>query len=413
MNARALALAALSEWRSGHRFADSILQGHLERSQLSGADRGFANELFYGVLRNLTLLDFWIGRLRPAPVDDISRDLIRLGLYQLFFLRTPGHAAIFETVALASNRRRPLINGILRTAQRRFADLEAAAKSAPLTTRESHPAFLLERWQSAFGAEATAAMCRWNNTAPPVYARINLLKTSLEKFLRDHSSSARLTNDENFVRLDSIPLEAIARGECYIQDPSTQVACRLLAPQPGEDVLDACAAPGGKTALLAQMMQNRGRLLACDRDAARVETLRQNLDRLGASVASAIQHDWRPGVHLPEESPQAFDRILVDAPCTNTGVMRRRVDVRWRLQPADFARMANQQLGILRSVLPLLKPGGTLVYSTCSIENEENGEVVRRALAEFHELALEATESVLPFRDHFDGAFAARLVRRW
>lgn len=412
MNARALALAALTEWRSGRRFADAMLQEYLERSRLSGADRAFTNELFYGVLRNLTLLDFWIGRLRAAPVDDAARDLLRLGLYQLFFLRTPGHAATFETVALASARRRPLINGMLRAAQRRFTELETAAQSAPFAIRESHPAFLLERWERAFGAEATAALCRWDNTPAPVYARINLLKTSVEKFLSENAASELLTNEERFVQLRSIPLDALARGECYIQDPSTQIACRLLNPQAGEDVLDACAAPGGKTALLAQMMENRGCLIACDRDASRVEKLRENLARLGVTMASAIQQDWQPGVHLPEGIPKAFDRILVDAPCTNTGVMRRRVDVRWRLQPEDFARMASQQLGIFRSVVPLLKAGGSLVYSTCSIEAEENQQVVESALREFPFLEFQEQQMALPFRDHFDGAFAASLRRK-
>ncbi|MEP6821218.1 MAG: 16S rRNA (cytosine(967)-C(5))-methyltransferase RsmB [Chthoniobacterales bacterium] len=411
MNARALALAAICEWRSGRRFADSILQELLDRSRLSSADRAFTNELFYGVLRNLTLLDFWIGRLRVAPVDDASRDLLRLGLYQLFFLRTPGHAAIFETVAVASARRRPLINGILRTAQRRFTELETAAQTAPLTTRESHPAFLLERWQRAFGAEATAALCRWNNAPAPLYARINLLKTSTEKFLSENVSSELLTESKTFVRLGSIPFDAVARGECYIQDPSTQIACALLNPQAGEDVLDACAAPGGKTALLAEMMKNHGRLIACDRDASRIETLRENLRRLGVTTASMIRYDWESGGALPNEIPAVFDRILIDAPCTNTGVMRRRVDVRWRLQPDDFARMAHQQLGILRGVIPLLKPGGALAYSTCSIEAEENEQVIQQALREFPFLEFEEQRSAMPFRDQFDGAFAARFRR--
>ncbi len=411
MNARALAFAALTIWRSGRRFADAILQEQLEKSRLSGADRAFTTELFYGVLRNLTLLDFWIGQLRGAPVDDLSRDLLRLGLYQLFFLRTPGHAAIFETVALGTARRRPLLNGVLRSAQRRFTELEALVQAAPLSTRESHPAFFLDRWRKAFGDTETMALCRWNNTPAPLYARINLLKISTEKFLSEHGSSELLPENKNFVRLGPIPLEAIARGECYIQDPSTRLACELLDPRAGEDVLDACAAPGGKTAFLAEMMENRGRLFACDRDSARVETLRQNLNRLGVKSASTLRHDWQPGSRLPESFPAEFDRILVDAPCTNTGVMRRRVDVRWRLQPADFKRMPQQQLGILRAVIPLLKPGGALVYSTCSIEAEENEEVIANILREFPFLELAEQRTALPFRDHCDGAFAAKLRR--
>ena len=404
MSARGLALAALTEWRQGTRFADAILQQLLAGSALGASDRSFATELFYGVLRNLTLLDFWISQLRSASLDDASRDLLRLGLYQLFILRTPGHAAVFETVALASPRRSSLVNGVLRNAQRRFAELDAAAASAPLPVRMSHPGFLVERWRKVFGAEAAAALCAWDNEPAPIYARINRLKPPGEQL------GEAVAVAPGFVQLDGIPAEALARGECYIQDPSTRVACELLAAQPGETVLDACAAPGGKTGLLAQQMQNRGTVVAFDRDAARVQTLDENLQRLGVTIARVVQHDWCAGT-LANEHALSFERILIDAPCTNTGVMRRRVDVRWRLQPADFERMQAEQLAILTAVLPLLKIGGAIVYSTCSIEPEENEQVITRALDAFPFLRVEEQRSVLPFRDGFDGAFAAKLTR--
>ncbi|HMJ06471.1 MAG TPA: 16S rRNA (cytosine(967)-C(5))-methyltransferase RsmB [Chthoniobacterales bacterium] len=409
---RGLAIAALAEWRQTRRFADSVLQGFLARSELSSADRAFATELFYGVLRNLTLLDFWIKLLRPKPVDDLSRELLRFGLYQLLVLRTPGHAAVFETVALASARRRPLINAILRTAQRRVEELEGAAQEASLSIRKSHPEFLLERWRETLGESNLIALCDWDNEPAPVYARINLLKTSPEQFLRAHAPSVALPGLANFVRLTQIPTEALDRGECYIQDPSTRLACDLLDPQPGENVLDACAAPGGKTGLLAELMENRGRLIACDRDETRVAILRENLERLGATTATAVLHDWHSGDLKFGAAPALFDRILLDAPCTNTGVLRRRVDLRWRLSPSDFARMPQQQMEIMRAVLPHLRAGGWLVYSTCSLEPEENQRVVEQALREFPFLHLTEERQSLPFRDHFDGAFAAKLTRR-
>ena len=363
------------------------------------------------MLRNLTLLDFWIGLLRGEALDDASRDLLRLGLYQIFVLRTPGHAAVFETVALASARRRSLINGVLRSAQRRGAELEIATQAAPLATRRSHPQFLLARWEKAFGPEATETLCEWNNQPAPVYARINPLKIPVEGFLRDHPSSEPLSDAAGFVRLAHIPLDAVARGECYIQDPSTRIACELLDPKPGDDVLDACAAPGGKSGFLSALMENRGCLIACDRDSSRVRTLEENLQRLGVTIAQTICHDWSAGNALPAGLPDTFDHILLDAPCTNTGVMRRRVDVRWRLHPGDFARMQKEQVQILRALLPLLRLGGALVYSTCSVEQEENEQIVTRALEDFPFLALEEQKAVLPFRDGFDGAFAARLIR--
>lgn len=407
-SARGVALAALGEWRRGQRFADAIIQQLLLGDSLTSSDRGFANELFYGVLRHLTLLDFWIGRLRTGSLDHASRDLLRIGLYQLFQLRTPGHAAIYETVELAGRKNRALINGVLRTALRKFAELESAAEQEPLGTRLSHPQFLIERWTQQYGASAAADLCTWNNQSAPLYARINQMKISTEDFIAKYPTCEALPEPTNFVRLREIPAEALTRGECYIQDPSTSVACELLAALPGEIVLDACAAPGGKSALLAEMMQNRGQLSACDRAADRLITLRKNLQMLGITCAQTLPQDWKLAHQFP---PDSFDRILVDAPCSNTGVMPRRVDVRWRLTPRDFLRMPDEQLAILRTVIPLLKTGGTLVYSTCSLEAEENENVVARALKEFPSLKLVAQKSVVPFRDGFDGAFAACLER--
>ena len=410
-SARSLAIAALREWRRGQRFADAILQDSLARSALQPHDRAFATELFYGVLRNLTLLDFWIRLLRDGSIDHDSRDLLRLGLYQLLLLRTPTHAGVYETVELAGRRNRSFINAILRSAVRRAAELQHAAQGAQLAVRASHPEFLVDRWIANFGESAASALCEWNNQPSPVYARVNPLKISPAEFVERTPHAELLPGQPAFVRLSQIPSDALARGECYIQDPSTSAAVQLLDPQPGNAVLDACAAPGGKSGFIASLMRNEGELLSCDRDAARVETLAGNLTRLGVTIARVAQKDWtRPGA-ADGPVPQSFDRILVDTPCTNTGVLRRRVDARWRLRPDDFTRMPDEQVKIIRAVVPLLKPGGTLVYSTCSIEPEENEQVVSRARAEFPFLHVAGHASVLPFRDGFDGAFAAKLVR--
>jgi len=408
-SARGLALAALEHWRHGYRFADAILQDLLNRSNLSGSDRSFATELFYGVLRNLTLLDFWIARLRSASLDDRSRNLLRFGLYQLFVLRTPGHAAVFETVELAPKKSRSLINAILRNGMRRADELQSAADSAELAIQTSHPAFVVERWTKAFGPEAAAALCKWDNQPAPIYARINQIKIPFERFVAADATRELLPGRSNFVRLSNIPHDALQRGECYIQDPSTSTACELLHPRAGDTVLDACAAPGGKTGYLAELMQNNGELVACDREPSRLEVLAGNLERLGVTNANVVRQDWASSSLAPELRGRMFDRILIDAPCTNTGVMRRRVDVRWRLRPDDFARMAAEQRAIVEAVVPLLKPGGALVYSTCSIDAEENEGVVERALTAFPWLRMEEQRSVFPLRDGFDGAFAAKL----
>ena len=409
VNSRAVTLAALEEWRGGRKFADAILDQRLRTVDLGAADRAFATELFYGVLRNLTLLDFWIGELRSSHLDHDSRDLLRLGLYQLFLLRTPEHAAIYETVELAGRRNRPLINGVLRNAVRAQTELLQKTTAQKPSVRTSHPQFLIDRWTRNFGVREAEAVCEWNNCPPPIYARINRLRTSDEDFLAGPREVERLAAPQNFVRLTNLPSEALAAGLCYIQDPSTALACTVLDPQPGERILDACAAPGGKTGYVAELMKNDGFILACDRDQSRVETLRGNLERLGVKITRSIRRDWAQQ-SLSGEAP--FDRILIDAPCSNTGVMRRRVDVRWRLTPDDFARMAAEQLRIVRAVVPLLKPGGVLVYSTCSMEPEENEEALGMIRTEFPFLRLDDQKSVMPFREEFDGAFAARLIRK-
>jgi 16S rRNA (cytosine967-C5)-methyltransferase len=410
-SSRRVALAALEEWRGGRKFADAILGQVLQSGELSPADRAFATELFYGILRNLTLLDFWIGRLRSGHLDHGSRDLLRLGLYQLFLLETPEHAAIYETVELADRRNRALINGVLRSAVRGKNDLLDAAGKQGLAVRRSHPEFLVERWRKNFGAPETERLCEWNNEPAPIYARINRLKISHDEFL---GSAERIPQSRdglptNFLQLSSVPVKPLAAGHCYIQDPSTATACSLLDPQPGDRVLDACAAPGGKTGYLAELMKNDGEIVACDRDEGRVGILRDNLSRLGVTIARCVHHDWTTG--KPFADAGVLDRILVDAPCSNTGVMRRRVDVRWRLTPEDFSRMPTLQTQIVRAVLPLLKPGGSLVYSTCSLEPEENQQVVADIVKSFPSLNVQEEKSVLPFRDGFDGAYAAKLTR--
>jgi 16S rRNA (cytosine967-C5)-methyltransferase len=315
-------------------------------------------------------------------------------------------------VELAPKRQRSVINGVLRSAARRQSELLTRAATQPLFVRKSHPEFLVARWQQRFDTKNTEELCSWNNEPPPVYGRINRLKIERGEFLRTYPEARPLGDNPDFVEFHTFPIDSLNRGHCYIQDPSTVIACQLLDPQPGESILDACAAPGGKTAYIAELMKNQGVIATCDRDPERIQILQDNIARLRVGIVHSFSLDWTLG-RIPKKiaSLAPFDRILIDAPCSNTGVMRRRVDVRWRLRPEDFIRMSDQQFEIARSVINLLKPGGILVYSTCSLEREENEQLVERLLKAFAQgLRFERDESCLPFRDHFDGAFAARLA---
>jgi 16S rRNA (cytosine967-C5)-methyltransferase len=411
-SARRVALAALRTWRTKKQFADTVISDALSHRELQPADRAFVFELFYGVLRNLTLLDFWIGVLRPTRIGVDLRDILRLGLYQLFVAKTAEHAAVHETVELAPKYQRGIVNAILRSAARDRQKLQRKASSQPLDIRFSHPKFLIERWERQFGTEATKSLSAWDNQPPTIYARINQLKIDRQLFLDRYRNARPLPTISNFVALP-LPTDALEAGDCYVQDPSTSIACELLQPKPGEKILDSCAAPGGKTGYIGELMENEGLLMACDREPTRLSLLDENLARLGVRIGKIICHDWTKSMIPPAILSEApFDRILIDVPCTNTGVMRRRVDVRWRLKPADFARMQERQIEIARAVVPLLKPQGTLVYSTCSLEREENEDVVQELLREMSILQREEERRSLPFQNNLDGAFGARFRRR-
>jgi 16S rRNA (cytosine967-C5)-methyltransferase len=411
-SARGVALAALRTWRTKKQFADAVISNALAKTALQPADRAFAVELFYGVLRNLTLLDFWIRSLRRGHVDVDLRDLLRLGLYQIFITKTPEHAAVYETVEIAPKGQSAIVNAVLRSAARDRQELQEKTASQPLHVRTSHPRFLIERWEEQFGTDAAEALCVWNNQPPPIYARINRLKIDREAFLERYRNARTLPNVSNFVELSSLG-QTLDQGDCYVQDPSTSLACELLQPKPGEKILDACAAPGGKTGYIAELMENQGLIVGCDREPGRLKALDENLSRLDVRIAKIVCHDWAKPISPQEILSEApFDRILIDAPCSNTGVMRRRVDVRWRLKPADFVRMQMRQVEIARAVFPLLKPGGILVYSTCSLEREENEDVVQELIRTMSILQLEEERRSIPFQDNFDGAFAARFRRK-
>ena len=406
--ARQACVYALLEWEKGKVFSDEILHNTIASSRLTPLDRGFLMETFFGILRNLTSLDFLIDCLRQGSLDHPTRAVLRLGIYQIFHLRTAPHAAVNETVSLAG-RARGLVNAILRRALREKESLEQRLAKAPQTIRSSHPTFLLDRWNKAFGEAPTEELCRWNNSPAEVHVRANGLKISAGELLHTTPAAEPCPAHPRALKVSQLPFTWMMNGLCYVQDPSTLFACDLLNPQPGETVLDACAAPGGKTTYIAELMQNKGRLIACDLYDSRVARLRENCTRMGVQNATILQHDC-----MQADGPLAaerFDRILVDAPCSNTGVIRRRVDVRWRLTDEDFLRMPAQQLALLRRLIPLLKPGGSLVYSTCSLEHEENEDVISAALASIPGIHLAESRRILPFVDHIDGAFAARLVR--
>ncbi len=405
MSARRCALEALNTWEETSVYADEILADLSNQHRLSSPDRGLTQEIFYGTIRNLFLVDELIDRLRRGRIKSSTQNILRIGLFQIFKSGIANHAAVNETVNLARSHEKGLVNAILRNALRREDEFRAQIETWPWEDRYSHSAFLIEKWQKQYGDEATLALLEWNNKPPRVFGRLNSLATNQEALnrVRSEIESSLLGNEyPDFFQLDGAPdPEWLKEGLIYIQDPSTSRACRLLDPKPGESILDACAAPGGKTALLAAMMQNEGSILATDSSRRRLSQTEENLERLGVGNAKLLQHDW---LNSGRQDFESFDAILLDVPCSNTGVMRRRVDVRWRLQPDEFARQAEIQANLLKNVSPFLKPEGRIIYSTCSLDSAEN-----EAVIESSGLTIESIDRSLPWQNNHDGAFAAVL----
>ena len=402
---RQAAVSALHAWAKGHDYAETLIERHAHRRMLSSSDRGLLQAILFGILRNRRLLDHWIGKLRDGKLDPETRDVLRVGLCQILILNLPDHAAVNETVEAGKANVRSLINAVLRraiTSRKRLLDDMA---DLPPTIIHSHPDWLFNRWKASFGKANTLALMAWNNQPAETFFRVNPLVPTPETL-----PGSPVENAPGFFKLDGpLPGALLAAGAVYIQDPATRHAVELLDPQPGERILDACAAPGGKAFLIAAAQGGAASITCTDSNPKRLPRLQENLDRLHATAAAIETHDWT--LPAPAHWHGAFDGILLDVPCSNTGVIRRRVDVRWRLQAPDIEKLADTQRLILENALPCLKPGGRIVYSTCSIEPAENQGQIDRFLADHPELALQGTREALPFRDHTDGAFAACLKR--
>ena len=422
-NPREIAADLLSRRNTG-KFIENLLADALRDSRMSPADRALCQELTYGVVRWRDTLDWLIARkTQNRPQHHLLKNLLRLGLYQIFWLeRIPHHAAVNETVELARKHgfssQSGFVNAVLRGYSRELdvtKKLLEDLKKAEPHLGYSHPEWLVTRWQKRFRPENTARLLEWNNTPPKIFARVNTLKTDAAKLLArwrnenvDYDFFRRDWVEENLVfelkshpSLESIP--SFQEGLFYVQDPSTLLAVRELEPKPGETIFDGCAAPGGKLSYTAQVMRNEGRIVAHDLNAERIKLLQENSTRLGLGAVEFT-------THFPEAKP-IFDRALIDAPCSNTGVLRRRVDLRWRIKSDEIQRLRSMQLELLSKTADVVKPGGVLGYSTCSLEPEENSEVIKEFVNAHPYFSLERERELLPFNDGVDGAYVARLKR--
>ena len=403
-------------------FVETLLDSALAKTSLKSEDRRFLQELVYGVVRWELTLDWLIAeKTAGKPQKEIVQNLLRLALYQLFWLeRVPSYAAVNETVEICKQHgldpQAKFINAVLRGYGREMELTRQRLEELRLRKPWlgfSHPEWLYRRWEKQWGAQKAVRLMEWNNSAPPTYARVNTLKTDAdalagrwagEGVIFEEASWRWIPAKTVFLLRGHPPLQEVAtfrEGWFYIQDPSTLLAAHLLEAQKGDSVLDMCAAPGGKTTYIAQLLGNEGQVIAQDIEPERFKLVEENAARLGASCITTGGFD----------SHAQFDRVLVDAPCSNTGVMRRRVELRWRIKPEEIKRLSITQLEILKKAAERTRPGGVLVYSTCSLERDENQEVVGQFLAATKDFRLDREVELMPVNDGVDGAYCARMKR--
>jgi len=405
--ARELALEALTAIDQEGAYSNLALNDILQRYRPEPREAALATELVYGTIQRRNTIDTVLNRHIAKGLPKLQpwvRSLFRLSAYQLFYLdRIPPHAAVNEAVTIAKRRGHQGVSGLVNAVLRKLA-AHPGAPEAPEGLNEvdriafihSHPSWLVREWAAMFGAEKAEAIAKANNEPPKVSIRTNRLKLNREELI------ARLADDgieavPSEVSIDGVILtsggnaahsEAYEAGLCTVQDESSMLVAAFADPKPGMRVLDCCAAPGGKTTHLAELMGDRGEIIACDIHPHKREFIEKNAKRLGHTSVQAITAD---AAKLHERfDAESFDLILLDAPCSGFGVVRRKPDIKWSKTPEDIHAIAELQQTLLESVHRLLKRGGTLVYSTCTLAEAENGEQTARFLAEHPEFSFDA-----------------------
>jgi 16S rRNA (cytosine967-C5)-methyltransferase len=449
-NARDVALQVLVKIDAHRSYSNIALDRMFMRFTIPKRERAFATEIVYGVTRHRRKLDWIIEQFsrKPVPKMDVyTRNILRMGLYQILYLGSvPSPVACSESVELAKrfghSGMSRFVNGVLRALVRGLESLDFPTMDEDpvlhISVMQSHPEWLVRRWVDRFGKEEALELCRANNQVPPTVVRVNTLKTSPEELsvlftergiaVQPSTLVPEALRISNYDSVQSLP--GFEEGLFYVQDESAALASHILSPAPGDFVLDVCGAPGGKTTHVAALMQNQGRVLTVDLSESKLCLVQQACNRFGIDIVQACVAD---ASRLDEVLSVRADRILLDAPCSGFGVLRRKPEIRWHRTSSDIANLAELQSRMLDSVARCLKPGGSLVYCTCTIEPEENTRVVNGFLETHTEFSYDPLASYLPraslvelFGDtiHYgylhlfphihdvDGFFISRLVKK-
>lgn len=409
---REIALEILYGVETKESYSNLELNFLLDKYNPSREERALATEIVYGVLRRRNTLDWIIEQFSRRTLDKMTpwiRNILRLSVYQLLFLdRIPVSAACNQGVELAKKRGHlgvsKFVNGVLRSIARNLDNLPCPKEEdLPhyISIKYSHPFWMVKRWLTRLGKEETIRLCEVNNQNPPLTIRANTLKVS-RKELMDILEKCEIKVETGSLVPEAIKikgvgslsrLESYQKGFFQVQDESSMLVAYLVDPQPGETILDACSAPGGKATHLAQKMQNRGKIIANELHPHKIELIKENCRRLGIDIIETQIGDAR---NLSDTYLEKIDRVLVDAPCSGLGVLRRKPDARWKKELESIGKLREIQLSILESAAKCVKPGGIIVYTTCSIEPEENIEILKAFLERNKEFQLGNILEYLP-----------------
>ncbi|MGM9928897.1 MAG: 16S rRNA (cytosine(967)-C(5))-methyltransferase RsmB [Bacillus sp. (in: firmicutes)] len=415
---RELALDLIYSVEKNQSYSNLLLNNVINKNQLSPADSRLLTEITYGTIQRKLTLDYFLKPFvkQNAKLDDWVMILLRLSLYQMYYLdKIPDHATIFEAVEIAKKRGHKgissMVNGVLRNIQRKGVPSLEEIKNPieRISIESSHPLWLVERWVQQYGIEKTKDMCECNLRAPQQTARVNSKKATRAEVMKNLEEEGFQVKESEALPDGIVCLQGnLANSELFkegfltIQDESSMIVAYALGAKDDDKVLDSCAAPGGKTTSIAEKLTS-GTITALDLHEHKIKLIDQQATRLGLTNITTMAYDARK---VQEKfAAESFDKILVDAPCSGLGVMRRKPDVKYTKSEKDIERLATIQKAILQATAPLLKPGGTLVYSTCTVDQEENNQVVAHFLQENQQFIADTEfknrlpEHVRPFVD--------------
>lgn len=414
MNAREIAFSMLKDICLHNTYSNLLLRKELNKAKEQ--DKGLITQIVYGTLQNYRLCHYqWEDLVKKLPSDDICV-LLDMSIYQLFYMdKVPAYAIINEAVEITKKSIHPkmakMVNAVLHQAERRKEREVIGNEVKMLAIKTSHPEWIVSMWKAQYGMDVAEKICYANMETKPNAARVNTWKTSKEKLLAqdERFHEGYMSKDALLYDGSIAETSSYEQGLISIQDEASQLIARIVDPQPDEEILDVCSAPGTKANHMAELMQNKGHIVCGDLHPHRVELIREGAKRLGITIMEPMVMD---ATELAEIKGQMFDRVLCDVPCSGYGVLARKSDIKYHMKSEDMDTLIPIQKKILSKSAEHVKPNGILVYSTCTLNKKENEKQIQAFLKEHDDFMLVEERTIFPFEAHSDGFYMAKLQRK-